>query len=285
MARPVKVRITGQADAGTDAPTVDDLLSQIRDVLDLLRGVEKAVASNQSQELIWRVTGASMNSPVSVELTPFPKNPAIHIDERAEEVERAVAVGLRALRHGSPRPPFFTDEVLSKARKIHSRVLNGLSNTIIAFDPAIEAEQIVIDRSAAQEVQRTTEREIGEQAVPYTELGSVEGYVTKPELDGYGRAVLRFKARLGGAEIKAYASGSAFRQIEDLTLSDVWQGVRIRVYGTIHYKGLGQIESINATGIEVFENPNLPGYEDIVDDGFTHGLSTEEFLRELRGDD
>lgn len=129
------------------------------------------------------------------------------------------------------------------------------------------------------------ERAKGEASIPYTELGSIEGFVTKPELDGYQRAILRFRSRLSGEEIKAYASGDAFHQVEALRLSDVWHGVRVRVYGAIQHKGLGVIEHINATDIEVLDRDPLPSAEDILDPDFTGGLTTEDFLRELRRDD
>jgi hypothetical protein len=283
MGKPVRVTITGPADGWIDAPTVDDLLGQIRDFLDVLRGVERAAEAGGTNQLVWRVTDAAMNSPISLELTPFGAGPAAATAARAERVERIAIDGLKALRRGEARPPYFTDDVIAKARKLHSRVTNGLSDTIIAL--ADDAEPVVIDRAAARDFERTMERAQALASIPYKEFGSVEGFVTKPELDGYGRAILRFKARLGGAEIKAFASGHAFRQVEALTLHDVWEGVRVRVYGTISYKTLGQIEHINATGIEVLDTQPLPGINDIVDPNFTGGLSTEEFLRELRRDD
>lgn len=281
MARPVYVTIKGADVAGVDAPAVDDLLGQIRDFVEVLRGVERAIDAKQSNELIWRVTNAKMNSPISVELTPFPVNPAVYVGERVDEVERAAMNGLMALARGEARPAYFTDEVLPKARQIHARVLNGLANTEFRFDQAISAEPIVVDRGSAQQVERVFISE-KETAFPYRELGSVEGFISRAELDGHGRAVLRFKSRLDGTEIKAIAEGTAFRQLEALRLSDVWRGVRVRVYGTISYKKLGHIDGMHATGIEVLDQSKLPGIDDIVDPNFTNGLSTEEFLKEIR---
>jgi hypothetical protein len=283
MAKPVRVTITGPAEGQEKAPTADDLLAQIRDFLAVLRGVEKAVDAGGS-ELVWRVTDARMNSPISVELTPYGRGPAADVGARADNVERIAVEGIKALRRGE-RPAYFTAAVIKRARQMHERVLNGLSDTVISVDPEIAAEPVVIDRPAARELETAIERSKGLASFPYTELGSIEGFVTKPELDGYQRAILRFKARLGGAEIKAFASDNAFRQVEAMTLHDIWEGVRIRVYGTIHYTTLGQILHINATGIEVLDEEPLPGIDDIVDPSFTGGLSTEEFLREQRRDD
>lgn len=40
MSRVIKLRVNGRG-AGTDAPTVEDVLDQIRDYVDILRGVER----------------------------------------------------------------------------------------------------------------------------------------------------------------------------------------------------------------------------------------------------
>lgn len=284
MAKPVTITIRGPADESVDAPSVDDLLGQIRDLLDVLRGIERATEPDGKNELEWRVTDARMNSPISLELTPFGHGPAEAINARIMRVERTTAAGFRALRAGRVQPPFFNNETLAKARKMHSRVLNGLSDTLLAFDPSVELEPVTIDPKAARKVERAIESATAAVSAPYREMGSIEGFVTKPELDGHNRAILRFRARLGGAEVKAYASGDAFHQVEALRLSDVWHGVRVRVYGTIHYRSLGVIEVINATGLEVLDRDPLPGIDDVIDPNFTGGLTTEDFLRELRHD-
>lgn len=281
MAKPVRVTVRGPADAQSEAPSVDDLLDQIRDIVDVLRGVERATEEG-GKPLEWRVTDARMNSPISIELTPVSDAPAAVVAARAERVERIVADGFMALRAGKVRPPFFNNDTLAKARRVHARVMNGLSDTVLGFDAEVAADKVVIDPAAARRVRSAIETEVASQSAPYAEMGSIEGFVTKPELDGKGRAVLRFKARLGGAEVKAYATGNAFHQVEALRLSDVWHGVRVRVYGTIHYKALGVVEVVHATGIEVLDREPLPGMHDIVDPNFTGGLTSDEFLRELR---
>lgn len=284
MGKPVRVTIKGPDDDRINAPTVDDLLGQIRDLVDVLRAVERA-AEPGAGELVWHVTDAKRNNPLSFELTPYGRGPAALVAARVERVERIVSDGFIALRSGDPNPPYFTEEIVKKARKIHERVLNGLTNTIIDFEPDIQAEPLVIDPPAARDLERTMERAKAAASFPYRELGSIEGFVTKPELDGFERAILRFRARLDGTEVKAYASGRAFHQVEELRLSDIWHGVRVRVYGTINYKSLGVIDCINASSIEVMDTFALPGIDDIIDPNFTGSLTTEEFLRELRRDD
>lgn len=283
MPKAITVTIIGPADHGVDAPTVDDLLGQVRDFVGVLREVEQAVEADGANKLVWRVTDASMNSPIRFELTPYGSGPAAALAARAVLVEETTIAGLRSLRKGNPRPPYFTAEAVARARRLHSRALDGLSGTIVSVED--DAYAVVIDPAAARDFEKTMVRAQALASVPYTEMGSIEGYVTKPELDGHHRAILRFKARLGGAEIKAYARDNAFRQVEALTLSQVWHGVRVRVYGKISYKSLGEVEQINATGIEILDKIDLPGIDDIIDRNFTGGLSTHDFIRELRRDD
>ena len=283
MAEPIRLTISGPADGNIDAPNVEDFLNQVRDFVELLHGIEKAVEADGKSDLVWRITDAAMNSPISVELTPYGRGPAALVAARVSLVEQTALDGLRALQRGEGRAAYFTDEVMLKARRLHSRVLNGLTSTSIGF--ARDPQPVAIDRPAARQFAQNLERAASVGGMPYRELGSVEGYVTKPELDGYDRAILRFRARLDGSEVKAFASGQAFRQIEDLTISEVWHGVRVRVYGLINYRSLGQIETINATSIEVLDAENLPGIEDIVDPSFTGSLTSHDFLRQLRADD
>ncbi len=282
MAKPIKITIKGSGEIGSDSPTVDDFLGQVRDFLSVLEGVEKAVSKDGESELVWRVTNAQMNSPIWVELTPFSKNPAVFIGARAKLVEQVVYEGMFAVKNGEQKPRYFNEEVMSKARRIHERVTQGLVDTTFSFAPDIADSPIIIDADSARRVKASHQAALAEQPIPYRELGSIEGFVSKAELDGFGRAILRFRSRLDGSEIKAVATGRAFQQLEELRLSEVWQGVRVRVYGTISYRGLGIVEGLSATGIEVLDQTSLPSFDDIIDGNFTGGLISERYLAELR---
>ena len=283
MTKPVRLTIKGSGEVGDNAPTVDDLLGQVADFVEILKGLEKALGDDQGNQIIWRVTDAERQNPISFELTPTPINPAIFIGDRAADIERIARAGLVALRNGDTRPAYFNEDTLAKAKRMHARVRNGLSDTVIDT-PDTDLEPMIIDAAAAANVERAFDAKRAAAPVSYRELGSVEGFVSKAELDGMGRAVLRFWARTNGAEIKAIATGEAFKQLEEMRLSDVWRGVRVRVYGTISYKSLGVIDGLSATGIEILGRAKLPGIDDIIDPTFTGGLSAEEFLAEQRRD-
>ena len=283
MTKPVRLTIKGAGEVGENAPTVEDLLGQVSDFVEILKGVEKALGDDKGGQIIWRVTDAERKNPITFELTPTPVNPAIFIGDRAADIERIARAGLVALRNGDTRPAYFNDDTLAKAKRMHARVRNGLADTVIEA-PDDSGDAVVIDSNVASSVERAFDLLKSAAPIPYREIGSVEGFVSKAELDGMGRAVLRFWARTNGVEIKAIATGEAFKQLEELRLSDVWHGVRVRVYGTISYKSLGVIDGISATGIEVLDRANLPGIDDIIDSNFTGGLSAEEYLAEQRGE-
>lgn len=278
MSGPIRLIIKGSVEGGTDAPTVEDLLGQVRDFVDILRGVEKALEPD-GNKIVWRVTNVTQNSPITFELSPYAVDQAAYVGARAERVERAAGDGLAALQAGVERPAYFTDDVLPKARKLYARVTNGLADTRIEFPVTGPVE---ITPIAAREVERIAKAKASSASVAYREVGSLEGFFAKAELDGSGRPVLWFRHRLDNVLVKAIGTGDAFRQIERFRLGEVWGGARIRVYGTISYKDLGVVEGLTATGIEVLDQETLPGLDDIIDPYFTGGMSTEAFLEGVR---
>lgn len=284
MANPIKVIIKGTDADGTDAPTVDDLLGQVRDFVEILLGVERALEPDGNQ-IVWRVTDITRNSPISVELTPFPTDHAAFVGYRASRVELATSEGLAALQGGELRPAYFTDDVLPKARKMHERVTNGLAETKIRFASLPKVAPTVIGGESARRVVTTAaEAQQATATHQWRELGSLEGYFARAELDGFGRPVLWFRSRMDNAVIKAVANGEAIRQLEHTQLGEVWSGARIRVYGIVHYKGDGAVDHLDADYIEQVNTIGLPGLDDIIDENFAGGLTTEEFLREQRGE-
>ena len=108
----IKLRVNGRG-AGTDAPTVEDVLDQIRDYVDILLGVEAAVAVPTSA-LDWRIIDAHRNSPLEFDIQAFPKQYATNVDQRAEIVTTETARELAILQARAERPPHFTNHVMKR---------------------------------------------------------------------------------------------------------------------------------------------------------------------------
>jgi hypothetical protein len=280
MGRVVKIKVEGRA-VGTDAPTADDLLDQIRDLLDILRGVESALAEDSANAIDWRVVNATKASPLTFELEAFPHVYAVNIDARAALVARRVAEGIATLQDRPARPLGFTDKVIAKAERVFERVTNGLALTDISFGddlPALTTTPDIARRAAknAQQVLKPTEK-------PYRELTTVEGTFHSVERDHFGRRLLYMTHRLSGEDVKCVLQAEAAAKVEQHQIADVFRGKRILVHGIVHYRAMGRISYIDAINIE-FMPPRgeLPSLDDIIDPKFTDGLRSEDYLDRLR---
>ncbi|OSQ51501.1 hypothetical protein, partial [Marivita geojedonensis] len=205
MAKPIRITIKGTDNLGFDAPTVEDLLSQVQDFVSILHGVEDAIADGDGKEIDWRVTDASKNSPLTLEVTPFPKRHAMNIDNRAAEVVFAAASGFASLSQRAERPKHFSDPVIRKTEKVIERITNGLDSTLVDVSAYEGVPPISLDRNSAQRTGKNLERFRSPDAVPYRELGSIEGFISKVELDGYNRPVVWLKSRIDGQSVKCIA--------------------------------------------------------------------------------
>ena len=285
MAQPIKITVKGANAECEDAPTVEDLLSQIQDFVLILRGVERAVAEGSREELVWRVTNATTNSPITFEVTPFPKAYGVNIDRRAAEVVGATARGLMQIAEGRERPPYFTNDVMSKAEQINARVSNGLSETKIDFSKYEDVNQVNVTPDVAKHTINHI-AEIREPApVKHRELGSVEGFIARVELDGFGRPLVWIRSRLDNQFIKCVSNGSALDRIGHYELAEVLKGMRVRVFGIIHYRNIEQVENIEVESVQVFAaDQDLPDSDSIVSPDFTSGVESSAYLEALRED-
>lgn len=277
--RTIKLSVSGRGE--TDAPTVEDLLDQIRDYFAILSGVEQAIAEDGIIALEWRVIHAASNSPISIEAGAFSKHYAVNVERRADVVTRATAVGMSQLVQKKERPRYFTDDVLKRAEKVFERVTNGLDQTFVDYGPDLPSLQLtpVVARAAAanaKSVLTPPER-------AYKELGSIEGTTRAIDRDGYGRLLLYIHTRLTGEDVKCIVRGEAEKKLGEYKVKEIWRNRRVRVYGTLHFKALGRLANIEALEIKFLrDRAELPDIEDILDPDFTGGLRSEEYLARLR---
>tara|TARA_R110002096_G_scaffold80281_1_gene188177 strand:- start:649 stop:1539 length:891 start_codon:yes stop_codon:yes gene_type:complete len=285
LARPIKITITGNSSVGVDAPTVEDLLSQIQDFVAVLRGVEKAVADGHGEEIEWRITDVSKNSPLTFEVTPFPKRHAMNVEHRATEVISATSIGINALARGDDRPKYFSDKLIGKVEKVFNRVTNGLAETTIDVSAYKGVPQIRVTKASAPIALEKLRQFISPRPISYRELGSIEGFVTKVELDGYHRPIVWLRHRIDGQMVKCVSTEQGLNRIGHYEVAEVLKGLRIQVFGLIIYRDLEKISYIDVDAVHVFEEEkDLPGIGDIVAPNFTEGVEATEYLRRLRED-
>lgn len=284
MAKPIRISIRGSSGLGDDAPTVEDLLSQIEDFVKIFDSIESAVSESRTQQLVWRITDATKNSPLTLEITPYPKNHATNIDRLAREVVSVTAHGLLAFGRFSERPLYFSDDVMKRATGLFDRLTNGLAET--TFDPSEYTDVPVVrfDKQTAQLVLKGINAE-PKQKIIYRELGSIEGHIAKIELDVYQRPIIWLRERIDGETIKCISHEGGLNRIGHYEVDEVLRGLRVQVFGTIHYKDLEKVNYVEVDDVHVYDDDNeLPDLEDIVSPNFTEGVEAVEYLRSLRKD-
>lgn len=280
MSDALKIRIKG-SDGLDDAPPADDFLRQIGDFLDVLKGVEQAISGSTGAVIQWRITGASRNSPVEIEATPYAREFGVNIDERVRVVEVAVSAGLAQISAGGPRPPFFSEATLEKVERMSERVLNGLAQTDFDFPSGIGDFQLT--HTTARKTAAAVKAILYPVEKPYEELGSIEGYYAGLEKDGFGRGVIWVKHRITGDKIKCVLSDTAMEQVGEHKGGEILKSRRITVSGRIYYRSLGSVKEVKADNVRLLRSTGeLPTLADIQDPNFTGGLLSEEYLARLR---
>jgi hypothetical protein len=284
LAKPIRITVKGNGIDGEDAPTVEDLLYQIQDLVGVLKGVEEALSEDGKKEIVWRVTNVTRNSPIAFELTPYPKTFAMNIENRAQKVIASTAAGFQALINYGERPKYFSNELVARIEKVIERVTNGLSKTAVDFTN-YGAESIEIDKSNVDNQISSVKNFLTAKPVQHKELGTVEGSIIRVELDGFQRPVLWLKSRLDGQNIKCIAIGGALDRIGHYELAEVLSGLRIAVYGIINYKDVEEINSVDVESVHVFPEDNeLPEADKIVSADFTKGVEAVSYLEAMRRD-
>lgn len=279
MSRTIKLSVKARGEV--DSPTVEDLLDQVRDYFEILKGIEQAVADDGIVAIDWRIVAATTNSPISFEARAFPRHHGVNVDNRAEVVARHAAIGLSLLEKTSQRPEYFTDKVLTRAEKLFERVTNGLERTSIVF--GVDLPTIDITPAVARRAAGNVKSVLRPESRPYEELGSVEGYVESIERDGWGHPIVRLRLRLNGETVKCLVKGNALKVFKDRQIEDVWHGRRVRLFGKLKFKAFGALTQIEADEVRFLRaRDELPSVDDILDENFTGGLSTEEYLIRTR---
>lgn len=283
MAETITLSISG-AGAGTDAPTIEDLLDQLRDYFVVYHGVEEAIAGDSMKRVVWRVTDASRNSPLQLTVTAYPASVASKdFEQAARQTKIAAAQGLRQLIESGERPPYFTDNVLQAADRFVRRVTDGLSRT--AVDNGDGQPPVVLTPMLARETAEHIRTVLEPPPIrTYRELGTLEGTIKRVGRDGYGRPLLWLEHRLTGAEVKCFLEGDALQVVEEHTVDDVvFRGLKAELVGRIDYRSLGRISAAYIHTIRFKpSDQKLPNVEDIVDRAFTRGLPSEVYLERLR---
>lgn len=257
------------------------MLDQLRDYLDILKGVEEAVAEDGKRAVDWRIVNASRNNPLSFEFEAFPHDFAVNIDRRAESVVNATATGMYALQTQSERPPYFNDKVLAQTERFFKRLTNGIDQAVVDYGGDLPT--LSLTPQIVAPATKNIETILAPDSKLYVEIGSVEVFVLGVSVGGWGKRLLSVRSRLTGDEFDRTVSDEAANEIEARQIGDIWRNLRAELRGKIHYRSLGRIKKVEAQGIRFFRpRDDLPDIGDIRDENFTGGPQSEDFLERVR---
>ncbi|KYK48147.1 hypothetical protein A1D31_00020 [Bradyrhizobium liaoningense] len=265
----------------TGSPTVEDLLEQVRDYFTVLNQVEVALAEDGTNAIEWRIVSATTNSPIELVAEGYSREFGVNIDRRVDATVRHAAIGMYMLETSMERPSYFSDETIKRVQRIFERVTNGLEETKI--DHGADLPVIDLKPTIARTAVQNAKAVLAPPEKPYTEQGSVEGVFRTIGRDGFGRLVLWLRVRLTGEDIKCVLTGSAEEDMGEHRIREITAKKRLRVYGTLYYKGRGKLDKVDGVKVRFMRaRSELPDLNDILDTDFTNGLTSEEYLRQLR---
>ncbi|GAB5540109.1 MAG: hypothetical protein Salg2KO_22120 [Salibacteraceae bacterium] len=276
---PVSISVIGEDQQGDDAPLVKDVLGQVSDLTDLLSVVGKNITDGDKPHISWKMTGARKNSPLTFDVAPF----TTQTDSAGFQAAVVLATldGLNELQGSSKLPNHFSGEALKISSRIYKRVTNGIATTNVDAKLYADHAHSSITPSIAHRALANIE-EAKAKPLEYRELGSVEGTITAIELDGYNRPTMHMLSRIDNQDMKCTFSDGLDR-IGHYEVGQVLNGLRVRVFGSVFYKGLGKISRVVVDEVHVLEvDETLPDIDDIVSPNFTDGLTAEEYLSEVR---
>ena len=282
MTKPIKIIVRGTDNRGDDAPMVEDVLAQIQDFVSILHEIESNVSEDGKKEIVWRLTGVTKSSPITFEVTPYPKYHAMNIDRRASKVVQATANGFDQITTSGNWPMNFTDQIFKNVEQLFRRVTEGLDETRIDFSDYMYTPSLNISKKDAYNfIERIAE--LRHHPIAHKEIGSLEGFVNKVELDEFNRPIVWLRSRLDRQIVKCVARDSGFDHIGHIEVIKFLSGLRIRVSGHLNYKSLEQISFIEVEDVHVFESDDeLPDSSAIIAPNFTNGLESNAYLKALR---
>lgn len=279
-----RVTITVRASAmHPDILSVQDAMRQVLDYFDLL-----LPEGNEDQNLVWNLSRASTNSPLTVIGEPVSLAQDIDVSIIARAQRTLVAEQFRALAGGTRPSRKLTPKKRETMRRLFKRNMNGIGRTDAILDapdnpviitPAIAELGIKVLSSEDNEVDSFVladrERE---------EVGSIEGVLLNVG-PYYNQPALLVRERKTGEAIWCRVAHELKHKIsEEGRYEDVWDGRRVLVRGRISYDSDGKITRVKANSIEKI-TPRQMTINDIKDQDFTGGLSTAEYLERLREGD
>jgi hypothetical protein len=259
-----KLRITIEGRPGSVS------LSTFRAAVDrmekLLGELETSIGGDTGSDLRWVITDLSLGSlVVEIDSQAPPDRPQL-----GPEVARAAVAGIEQIEKEGTTPPYFTERALRRARDLIRLVghdgVQGL--TLTADGQSVEISHLAAPRiNALLKVKRSA-------------IGSVEGWLETISVHGQDRFIIYHSGT--GKSIECI-----IRSPQQLARAKEGFGRRVNVAGIVYSNARGEPMRVDVESIRIFpDDHDLPTIAELSgsDPNFTGGLSTDEFIRSIRGE-
>lgn len=258
-------------------------MRQVLDFFDLLTPEE-----TDGGGLVWNLTLASTNSPLTVVGEAVSTNPQVDVTVVARLQRQAVAEQLRSFTAGQRPARTVSKRRRETYRRIFNRNTNGIGRTDAILD-APSAPILITPTIAVAGISALAEEEREFDALVLDdrgreEVGSIEGQLLEVGTD-YNQPAILVRERKTGADIWCRVDAALKHKIsEESRFEDVWDRKRVIVRGRIYFNSMGSIVRVRATSVATVA-PRQMTIHDIKDNNFTGGLSVNEYLDRLREGD
>lgn len=263
-----------------------EVADAMRQVLDLFRLLEKSSTKSDENgaKLLWKLTLATTNSPLTVEAQPFSVELGQQSVVNGYMAARALSHGIEQIIQASTKPEWIDHESEVIIRKIFNRNLNGIGRT--DFKIISDTVDLRIDQRSARKGlnyldKLSQEEQFNKTDWTHKEYGSVEGSLLSTTTH-YGKPAILIQSRLTGKKIKCVFANVG-DEVSSRIWKDVWSGRRVIVPGVCCYNESGDIQLVHAEDLKPIKSRDVP-LEEIYDASFSNGLTPAAHVAALWGE-
>jgi hypothetical protein len=277
------ITITIHPSGGKGRPlSVEDAMNQILDVVHLLE--VPARVHDASARYEWAVVGATTNSPLQVTVAPYGsvENSTAWIAAATEDIDLATN-GLIDVFENSAIPLWLDAKATNALKRLAKRNTNGLGVTeIISGD----GNSVLLDPAKSQAALNLLDL--------YTapSLGDIGKHRARGEVSGrmvrageyHHRPAFWLKDKTG-AEITCTLAKELIDKVGgETTLQDIWKNRFLVVRGVKSFDASGKLVKIEVTEEPELRDLRPVNLDTIIDEDFTSGIDSVEYLRQIRGE-
>lgn len=257
--------LTISVEGQTPEQAVQPFVDAIATTLEIVRDLETSISQRRRAGLRWTIRSLHFGSPATLTMQALP--PATGRD-LGSEVVRHYLDGLDLLARGVELPAYFSESALEDAKRLARLTQDNAREIVIQADNRV----VKITQRIAANVDDLVHRS-------YVSEGSIEGVMEMVTL--HEHVYFRVYDAINGWGVPCYFG---LQQVDEVR---VGLGKRISVRGRIRSDRLGKPMSIQVVDLRLLGGQDLPTPSDIrgIARGMTQGQKSEDYLRELRGDD